>query len=392
MIRKRVGILLTGVVVAAAALGAITATRQALQTAPVRQQPAGIGAGVAGAAALWSAPSIQPLLEAAREIVVGDVVSLSDDGPALITTGPTRGDGRRPVDKLVRGVEETAPAWGVLQVSVMQARVRVVGGLKGDAPGPGETVTLEYYQLKGGAGGRMPQVGGRYLFLLDGAGRAVDVDVPALRVGPGVSPDGGLEPRAAAAQCMLDSLRADAPLGVLEPCAEGVIQLQPEGATETFGRLADDPSPAVRALGLWGLVELGDERAFPTAAEFLQRPPANAGLAVGRLKAALGRVKNPDRVSQVTRLLRSEDPAVREAAALSLRQMRSSPAMPALAGALSDPAPSVAYQAVMGLAEHENRSYAGWATSWMKFDRDPAPYVERWKAWWEKEGKAKYGG
>lgn len=82
-------------------------------------------------------------------------------------------------------------------------------------------------------------------------------------------------------------------------------------------------------------------------------------------------------------------PPIELAAMYALRKIRSPESVSTLIGHLDDPDNNIRYLAVIALNEIlQNGDDFGPSNS--DFDRNPQAYIDRWKHWWDREGKVKY--
>ena len=90
-------------------------------------------------------------------------------------------------------------------------------------------------------------------------------------------------------------------------------------------------------------------------------------------------ISNPTAIPQLLQLLKSAEPKVRQAVAVSLRASQSYTVIKPLASLLSDSNREVRYLAVLGLANITKQSE--WGPSIDLFARDENRFLNYWKNW-----------
>ena len=138
------------------------------------------------------------------------------------------------------------------------------------------------------------------------------------------------------------------------------------------------------------MVRLQDARAFPAAIDFVlanrERAPRPASMIVHRVRM----LTDPTLARSIKPLLSDWDADWRRAALSALRNMRTREAVPLFIAALSDGDLENQNISVLALAEITGE-HSEWATSWGRFQENPSYYVDKWRNWWETEGKVLYG-
>ena len=101
------------------------------------------------------------------------------------------------------------------------------------------------------------------------------------------------------------------------------------------------------------------------------------------------KLASPKNVRRFIELLSTQNQTFKEGAILTLAKMKEKSAIPHLIKALDDGNQNIRYRAVIGLAEITDR-YQDFAPAIDLFCQNEKQYVQRWKNWWENEGKAEY--
>jgi len=131
------------------------------------------------------------------------------------------------------------------------------------------------------------------------------------------------------------------------------------------------------------IVRLRDE-----IAAWPENERARSGLA--KISCAVQIVKDKRLVPILAELSLCDAPAVRQAAVRALRRSKSADAVPALAPFLDDKSYRLQYHALMGLAAATDRLNPEWAWGYAHFQEDPDTLVNKWKTWWQEEGRGRY--
>ena len=359
------------------------------RNAPGRQQPPRgriLGGGYPGR-------RVALLVERAAVIGRGTVESVEALGDGVLTTV-------RSPDGYVAPARFDSTIQGELQpdqyaVTLCRTEFRVTSVLKGASVQSDSTITVDIYLPYLGPMWAALTVGEHGLLLLDGNGNLAELFYPLLPIAPGApSVSSDLPALDAVGQYFLLSLRPDTSPATLESCLDGALDLGIAAqAVESLRSLAASEDPAVRGIALRGLVEIKDPRSVSDAVAYLLSGttiPAMPGVPI-RLAVAVGKLDDPSLALAVVPLLSSPNSVLRGCALHALRRMKNPAAIPALVGALADPDQEIQYGAMMGLAETTDRYNAEWATSLPKFQENPSYYVDKWRNWWDTEGKATYG-
>lgn len=176
----------------------------------------------------------------------------------------------------------------------------------------------------------------------------------------------------------------------------GADKLRPEAARqlghvpatkesiEVLRGLAASADLELKVAAVEALVWLGQPDGVRIAVALL-RGPSLPSVPAGLL-SAMGRIKDPSAVGPLVELLTAEKPWRRELAIEGLVSVGDGRAVPPLVGALDDKDADVRARAVCALARLLRRPLWGQAPDLVK--QDEATYINRWKEWWAKEGKA----
>lgn len=167
---------------------------------------------------------------------------------------------------------------------------------------------------------------------------------------------------------------------------------------ELLRGLLKSSDPELRVAALEALLWLRQPDAVKPAVEILKasRLPTgrvsgsaalrDAVLAGSYLLPPLQQLSSPDVIDPIAELLTAPTASLREMAATILAQTDDGKAVPPLIRALDDADANVRARAVCGLARLLRRPLWGQAPDLVK--QDEATYINRWKEWWAKEGKA----
>ena len=331
---------------------------------------------------------IAQLVERAGVIVRGTVESVEALGDGVLTT-------IRSPEGYVAPAEFADATQGELQpdeyaVSVCRAEFHVISVLKGSAAQADSTIVVDFYLPYLGPVWAALMVGQHGLLLLDGNGNLADLFYPLLPISP-AAPNwsSDLPPLDAVGQYLLLSLRPDTFPATLESCLDGALDLGiAADAAQSLRSLAASNDPAVRGIGLRGLVEIKDPRSVPDAVAYLlsgTAVPAMPQVPI-RLAVAIGTLDDPSLAQAIMPLLSSPNSVLRGCAVQALRRMKNPAAIPALVGALADPDQSIQYGAMMGIAETVGAP-SEWLPSRPLFEEAPRRYLDHWLLWWDTEGQ-----
>jgi hypothetical protein len=118
---------------------------------------------------------------------------------------------------------------------------------------------------------------------------------------------------------------------------------------------------------------------------FENPPPPPANVLWSLVAQRLGELSAQVAPSQLAALLQSVNQELSRAAAVALRQLHNSAAVPYLIDALNHPDQNIRYQAIMGLAELEPG--VGPGPAYGLYQSHESEYIERWRRWWESSGR-----
>lgn len=153
----------------------------------------------------------------------------------------------------------------------------------------------------------------------------------------------------------------------------------------------DDPELVATAIA--NRIEMGDMTALADAKVFIDsgRGSDNDYRQIGGAIEVF--VTDPTQIPQLVELINvSSCPDFRWRVISALRAMKSELTLPYLVEALDDSDIHARYHATMGIAEiiGIGKQTRGWAPCFSRFCSDETKYIQHWKNWWDREGKAKY--
>lgn len=210
---------------------------------------------------------------------------------------------------------------------------------------------------------------------------------------------------------------------------EDVVPLDTRATLAAFHELASSLDPILAGAGQAALLHLGDTSRLAEAITFVEEygPPPGADMkphflgtenipyARSQILRAISELDNDEVAALLNPLLLSSNSGVRRCAADALRRICHVSSMPYFAAALDDSDLYVAGSAISGLLyghQRQNVDADTWAeyrrvgagldplvpewdsgmvANWDEFAKDPEPYRQWWKNWWETKGKAVYG-
>ena len=105
--------------------------------------------------------------------------------------------------------------------------------------------------------------------------------------------------------------------------------------------------------------------------------------------AQISAISDPSTLTQIEEFTQSADAGLRNAAVKALRQIQRPESVPFLVARLDDSRVETQYVSLMALGQIEKRG-VGWAPAYSLFLKDPKQYVDRWKQWWDVQGRQKY--
>jgi HEAT repeats len=151
-------------------------------------------------------------------------------------------------------------------------------------------------------------------------------------------------------------------------------------ATQALRLATHDADTVVRLQALAALLKRNDISQLNVVEDILLRQPPNIEQYLkGNLAAALDGIKDSRAIPALTDLLTAAEVRVRQRAAAALRHMGVADVTAPLVIALNDSDRQVRYEAVVGLAEI-TRQYE-WAPSIETFQKDEQRYLTYWKGW-----------
>jgi len=171
-----------------------------------------------------------------------------------------------------------------------------------------------------------------------------------------------------------------------------VMDLKPTGKNviDALRLRTTDKDAELASAAIAGLVDLNDTPTVYELPALLDSVHGGKRIAGGFVASTLEAVRDPDLVPALVALADCRDKLVKAAAIRSLRQIKSEKAVAALAGALGAEDQRVQYDAIMGLANQTDRMNPQWAWGFDHFRQNPKELADKWKGWWEQEGKAQY--
>lgn len=173
-----------------------------------------------------------------------------------------------------------------------------------------------------------------------------------------------------------------APVPARREAVEALATLRTPAATAALQAATRDRDAGPRVLAIAALLARGDMSWLGAAASLLlSHEQGMDPYLIWRLATVIeGRVRDPNAISTLVRLLHAPDVTVRRAAVAALRNTGDTAAVGALVEALSDTDDGVLYQAVFGLAEITgNLDWGPPPLEEFKEERDR--YVSHWQNW-----------
>jgi hypothetical protein len=201
----------------------------------------------------------------------------------------------------------------------------------------------------------------------------------------------GSNPSALVQQELLNSLRNENP-NVILPSLIGLEGIKSKASIMHIENLLDSNDLAVKGQALSTLINIGSINHIAEAINYIDEQPATKAQEVYKTKIiyALENIRDANAVPQLHTLLKHQNALVRREIVRSLRQIRNPSSVPYLIVGLDDSNVNVRYQCVMGIAETLEKG-GDWAPSYKIFLEDESKPISLWKAWWQKEGKEKFG-
>lgn len=140
------------------------------------------------------------------------------------------------------------------------------------------------------------------------------------------------------------------------------------------------------------IIKLNDYSILKEAIKYIEQPTTDQHIQVKQAKIArsICFIRDQQTIPILNeQLILSKVGFLREYISRALRAMKNPSSVPYFIAALDDPAQEVRYQALMGLAEIEDKN-GEWAPGIENFTSNGIPAVKLWKHWWQSEGKSKY--
>jgi hypothetical protein len=163
-----------------------------------------------------------------------------------------------------------------------------------------------------------------------------------------------------------------------------------DATEERVARLTEAQDVPIATGAFAVLLNAGKDEYYPRLVKFLSGRGASAhGLEFmvifGHVQAP-GPNADPKIFDQLSML---PEPSIKLAAILALRKIGSSESVPTLIAHLDDSNRRIQYLAVIALHDILAKG-DDFGPSNFDFDRSPQMYVERWKQWWDQEGRAQH--
>lgn len=204
----------------------------------------------------------------------------------------------------------------------------------------------------------------------------------------------GSNPSALVQQELLNSLKSKVP-NVILPSLIGLEGLKSKAAIMHIENLLDFNDVAVKGQALSTLIKLGSIDHIAEAISYIDEQPTTKKQ--GRYKVeiilSLEKVRDANAVPELHALLKHQNALVRREVAASLRSIKDRSSIPFLIEALDDLQEEVRIQAVMGLTEMDivDMRSKYWENPAAEEEKWIERYISLWKAWWQEEGKEKFG-
>jgi len=173
------------------------------------------------------------------------------------------------------------------------------------------------------------------------------------------------------------------PVAARREAVEALTTLRTPAATAALQAATRDRDVGPRVLAIAALLARGDMSWLgPAASILLSHEQGMDPYLVWRLATVIeGRVRNPNAIPTLVRLLHAPDAMVRRAAVGALRNTGDAAAVGALVEALSDSDDGVVYQAVFGLAEITGDLDHGPGAQEEFKGKQKENYVNYWRNW-----------
>jgi hypothetical protein len=164
------------------------------------------------------------------------------------------------------------------------------------------------------------------------------------------------------------------------------------GSTDQIRALGKHADFQVRGAALLTLLFVHDYSQIQDTLDFLALDFHSSQLVLlqNTILAAFTTIKDPIALKALHANVSSHSGRARSAVVKGLESIKSAESVPYLIGLLDDPEPSIRYDAVVSLADIEQKG-PGWTTNIVAYKQEEVAIIPRWKKWWGTEGKNKYG-
>jgi hypothetical protein len=163
-------------------------------------------------------------------------------------------------------------------------------------------------------------------------------------------------------------------------------------STDQIRTLAKHSDLDVRGAALLTLLFVHDYSKIQETLDFLASDFHSAQLVLlqNTIFGAFTTITDPVALKALHANVSSHSGRVRSAVVKGLQSIKSPESVPYLIDLLDDPAPIIRYDAVVSLADIEQKG-PGWTTNIMAYKQEEVAIIPKWKEWWETVGKNKYG-
>lgn len=201
----------------------------------------------------------------------------------------------------------------------------------------------------------------------------------------------GSNPSALVQQELLNSLR-DEGSNIVLPSLIGMEGLKSKASIMHIENLLDSNDLAVKGQALSTLINIGSIDHIAEAISYIDEQPTTKkrGWYKTKIIYALENIRDANALPQLHTLLKHQNALVRREIARSLRSIKDRSSIPFLVDGLDDSYVKVRYQCMMGLAKILEK-YGDFAPAYKIFLEDESKPISLWKAWWQKEGRERFG-
>lgn len=163
-------------------------------------------------------------------------------------------------------------------------------------------------------------------------------------------------------------------------------------STEQIRTLGKNSNLEVRGAAFLTLLFVHDYSEIQPTLDFLALDVHNSQLVLlqNTVLGTFNTIKDAAALKALQANASSHSGRVRSAVVKGLQSIKSPESVPYLIGLLDDPEPSIRYDAVVALADIEQKG-PGWTTNIVAYKHEEGAIIPKWKEWWETEGKNKYG-